>query len=197
MSNLNLKSLYLIVSLSTTTFLTTDAQTTTMLSTPDTTVMETASSTEIPSPNSPTYLVHVYQSAGTTLSSRTNPTTTTEPTEPRIITTTKQETSFKPSTAYIPVECTMLGTFFINSTQVCSCQLLSNRSNLPEESWNFRIDKRSTNGYIRRHTSAYDGRLSSKIMGYTGIIIIGGVVLFVLLADLTTFLDKQKSYLPN
>ncbi|CAG2195924.1 unnamed protein product [Mytilus edulis] len=170
---------------------TTDAQATTVASTPDTTVMETTSeSTKKQIFTSFTYSVS--ESATTTVSSKTNPTTSPEPQELPMITTTKQETSFKPNTDYLPVEFTMLGTFFVNSTQICSCHLLSNQTNLPGKNWNFKIDKRSTNAYIRQHTSAYDGRLSSRIMGYTGIFVIGGVFIICTFADLTTFLDKKE-----
>ncbi|VDI47441.1 Hypothetical predicted protein [Mytilus galloprovincialis] len=175
---------------------TTDAQTTTVASTPDTTVMETTSeSTKKQLFTSFTYSVS--ESAATTVSSKTNPTTSPEPQVLPMITTTEQETSFKPNTDYIPVEFTMLGIFFVNSTQICSCHLLSNQTNMQGKNWNFKIDKRSTNAYIRQHTSAYDGRLSSRIMGYTGIFFIGGVLLFVLFADLTTFLDKKRSEQSN
>ncbi|CAG2197190.1 unnamed protein product [Mytilus edulis] len=106
-----------------------DAQTTTVASTPDTTVMETTSeSTKKQLFTSFTYSVSNQQQPLYHLKLSNNLTRTASTTDDYH---NQEETSFKPNTDYIPVEFTMLGTFFVNSTQICSCHLLSNQTNSP------------------------------------------------------------------
>ncbi|CAG2254166.1 unnamed protein product [Mytilus edulis] len=110
----------------------------------------------------------------TTRISKTKPTGFIESTEKPLTINTKFITTNKNTSSKSSSEYTTFRTFFNNNTQLCTCKSISIGQNLPTE--NYRIDKRSTSAYIRRHTSIYDERLSSMIMGYTGAIVICFVV---------------------
>ncbi|CAG2254167.1 unnamed protein product [Mytilus edulis] len=119
-------------------------------------------------------------------STNTTQTSTIVSTElPIIVTTINMESSFNASTEYITN-----GTLFNNCTQKCPCKSVSNEVNTPQE--NYRIDKRQTSAYIRRHSSAYDGRLSSRIIGYTGAAVICTIVLIVISFDIINLMKKMK-----
>ncbi|CAC5419677.1 unnamed protein product [Mytilus coruscus] len=131
------------------------------------------------------------ESATTKFSNDTKPTSTIESTKLPLIVTSEfiklnVESSFNNSTEY-----TTNKTFFNNNTQICTCKSLSNEMNSPKE--NYRIDKRQTSSYIRRHSSAYDGRLSSRIIGYTGAAVICAVVLIVVSFDIINLMERNAA----
>lgn len=49
------------------------------------------------------------------------------------------------------------------------------------------IDKTKTNSYIRKRTSAYDGRVSSMVIGYSGVLFLTVIFSFFVFFDLTNF----------
>lgn len=55
------------------------------------------------------------------------------------------------------------------------------------------VDRKTTSIYRRAHTSAYDERLSAKIMGLTGAIVIALVVLAVISIDAIRIVVKFTS----
>ncbi|CAG2195923.1 unnamed protein product [Mytilus edulis] len=127
------------------------------------------------------------KSATTLLSANSKLISTMESTElPIIVTTINMESSFNASTEYITN-----GTLFNNCTQKCPCKSVSIKMNNPKE--NYRIDKRQTSAYIRRHSSAYDGRLSSRIIGYTGAAVICTIVLIVISFDIINLMKRNEA----
>ncbi|CAG2197191.1 unnamed protein product [Mytilus edulis] len=127
----------------------------------------------------------------TTRISKTKPTGFIESTEKPLTINTKFITTNKNTSSKSSSEYTTFRTFFNNNTQLCTCKSISIGQNLPTE--NYRIDKRSTSAYIRRHTSIYDERLSSMIMGYTGAIVICFVVILMISFDITNFFKNNAA----
>ncbi|CAC5419679.1 MRC [Mytilus coruscus] len=179
---------------SSTTDLSTTVKSTSTDSTPTTTMSfstittgtnMSAKSTQILSTTSQTQLA--------TEPAKTKPTSIIEFTEQPIITiNTKFITSNRETSSETGTEYTTFGTVF-NNTQllVCTCKSITTGTNSPTE--NYRIEKRSTSAYIRRHISIHDGRLSSIIIGYTGAVVICVVVFFVVSIDIINILKKQRN----
>ncbi|CAG2197192.1 unnamed protein product [Mytilus edulis] len=104
------------------------------------------------------------ESAKTKLATSSTLISTMESTELPITVTTEFITINRESSFNASTENMTNGTLLNNCAKKCRCKSLSNEMNAPKE--NYRIDKRQTSAYIRRHSSAYDGRLSSRIIGY-------------------------------
>ena len=70
---------------------------------------------------------------------------------------------------------------------LCYCQIIRNISPSSihqTKDYLYVIDKKKTTSYIRKHQSAYDGRLSSKLIGCTGLAVIVTVALLVVCSDI-------------
>jgi hypothetical protein len=51
----------------------------------------------------------------------------------------------------------------------------------------YKVDKKKTSSYKRLHGCAEDNRLSAKVMGYVGYIVIWSVCLLIVVIDLSRF----------
>ncbi|VDI67823.1 Hypothetical predicted protein [Mytilus galloprovincialis] len=127
----------------------------------------------------------------TTLIFKTKPTSFIESTEQPLTINTKFITTNKNTSSKSSSEYTTFRTFFNNNTQLCTCKSISIGQTSPIE--NYRIDKRSTSAYIRRHISIYDDRLSSMVMGYTGSVVICFVVFLMISFDMTNFFKNHAA----
>ncbi|VDI16606.1 Hypothetical predicted protein, partial [Mytilus galloprovincialis] len=131
------------------------------------------------------------ESAKTNLSTSSTLISTMESTELPITVTTEFITFNRESSFNASTENMTNGTLLNNCAKKCRCKSLSNEMNAPKE--NYRIDKRQTSAYIRRHSSAYDSRLSSRIIGYTGAAVICTVVLVVISFDIINMMKRNEA----
>lgn len=74
------------------------------------------------------------------------------------------------------------------NTCVCSCALINflNATTSVEELMSLlKVDRTKTSSYIRKRTSAPDGRFSSKVIGYSGVIFLTAILSLFVLFDCT------------
>ncbi|VDI67821.1 Hypothetical predicted protein [Mytilus galloprovincialis] len=110
------------------------------------------------------------------------------------MTTTESMKSTYISTAASTTNHNFSGVTVATTCPPCNCSITPQISSRNSSSLDvYKVDKYKTGAHIRMHTSAEDNRLSSKVMGYTGLIVICSVFFLVVLIDLTRIQDRRKN----
>ncbi|CAG2220757.1 unnamed protein product [Mytilus edulis] len=130
----------------------------------------------------------------TTTESITLPSSSTVSSISNAMTTTESITSIYISTATSTTNPNFSGVTVTTTCPPCNCSITPQNSSRNSSSLDvYKVDKHKTGAHIRMHTSAEDNRLSAKVMGYTGLIVICSVFFVVILIDLTRIQDQRKN----